>query len=423
MKKSIKNGYQFHITVFGGRNTNHNSQAIHEASSIGCAIAEEGYVLVNGGSSTGMMGAVSEAAFNAGGKVYGIALADYDPAPHKYLTDFEAYHYHYERQRRLIEFGDVYVALQGAIGTFHEILEVHILNILGEIKKPIILVGDYYEEYKHLLRYFEKHGIMHKDSTNVIFAHNGEEAMRYINSYFSGQKKQNYHSPIYYPAMPPEAIHNHIQQNTTPYEILFGGMVMTVFPQVYPSNRFRSSKIFAEAVRREAAGKRVADIGCGHGSMGLVALDAGARFVVQTDINPIAIANAKYNAKKHTFTNTQIDIYHGDTFQPIPQKYKGFFDLILFNPPFHQQKHYCSSHLLQSLVTPVVGNAIENFLKAAKDYLALNGKILFGFSNKDNQYLQKVEHLFTSYGYSWKLTMLKNGDTVADNRLYTLHFK
>ncbi len=54
------------------------------------------------------------------------------------------------------------------------------------------------------------------------------EAMEYVEKYFSQLKEKNYFSPIYYPALTPEGIFDHLKQNANPYEILFEGIKMTV---------------------------------------------------------------------------------------------------------------------------------------------------------------------------------------------------
>ncbi len=177
-RKKLAENYPYKVTVFSSRNQVSDKRIINEARSLGKAIAKNGYVLVNGGSATGLMGEVSKAAYKAGGQVYGVNLLKYEPNPHPYLTNWEAYSHHWERQRRLIEMGDIYIALPGAVGTLHEVLEVHIMNILREFDRPLILVGDYANFYKQIIDYFKKHGLMHKDPTRLIFAKDGQILFR-----------------------------------------------------------------------------------------------------------------------------------------------------------------------------------------------------------------------------------------------------
>lgn len=414
-------GYQFRVAVFGSRNNAKDTSALADARFLGTALARSGYAVVNGGSSTGLMGVVSKAAHGAGGVVHGVGLAKYDPRPHRWLTDYEAYSFHYERQKRLIELGDIYVALPGAIGTFHEVLEIHILNILGEIKKPLVLVGDYFSKYRDLLNHFGQAGLMHADRSEVFYAKNARTAVDYVRRYFGRLKKRNYHSPIYYPALKPAQIFDHVMQNGNRYEVLFDGLVMTVFPGVYPSNRFRSSRLFAKVARPQCRGKRVADIACGHGTMGLVALDAGAKHVVQVDINPEAVKNARFNARKLSWSRSKLVVHEGDLFKAIPGDYRGKFDVILFNPPFHRESATAEHKLMRAFLTQGKGNGVlDGFFAQAGQFLAPRGKVIFGFSNKDPLMLDHALRLSKDWGFHSKLIAWENRQTIADNRVYEM---
>ncbi len=419
-----KSGYEFSATVFGSNRDTEDAVMLRDAEAVGRGLAERGITVVNGGYPGGMMGHVSCAAFSAGGKVYGIALANRTPKPHEFLTEYEGHYHHYARQRRLFELGDVYIALPGAVGTFHEILEAHILNILGEIKRPLVLVGDFFLQYKTLIEYLTRHGFMHIDidNTEIVYAKNGEEAVAFVVSYFEKLKEENYYNPTWYPALPPEAIAEHIREMAHNYEILFGGIVMTVFPDVYPSNRFRSSKLFAKVVERTANGKKVADIACGHGAMGLVALAHGAIHVVQTDINPNAVANAKHNAKKLSYGKDKLEIYEGDLFASIPDKHKKSFDIIYFNPPFHLLHLQAGNpKLLHAFyINGKKDGMLYRFLENAKKYLAPDGVVYLGFSNKDPGALQLLEDGLAELGYEWVTETHENKTAVADNRVYKM---
>ncbi len=419
-RKKLAENYPYKVTVFSSRNKVSDRLVLRDAHSLGTVIAKKGYVLVNGGSATGLMGEVAKAAYDAGGKVYGMSLLKYEPNPHRYLTDWEGYSSHAERQHRLIEMGDIYVALPGAVGTLHEVLEVHIMNILREFDRPLVLVGDYASSYRQIIGYFKDHGLMHQDPTRLIFAKDAKEAVEYIEKYFSQLKKKNYFSPIYYPALSPEKIFEHLKQNANPYEILFEGIKMTVLPNVYPSNRFRSSILLGKIVKELSKGKRVADIACGHGTMGLVAIKNGAKHVVQVDINPAAVKNARLNAENLGVAD-KIDIYEGDTFEPLAYRYQKYFDVIFFNPPFHRDAAHKDDKLMYAFYTQgSEGGILDKFLRRAKDYLHPKGYIILGFSNKDPESLKFLERAIALNGYKFNMYELVNKDSAADNRVYKI---
>lgn len=427
MRLKTKSGYEFAVTVFGSNKDTKNSDTLSNAEAVGRGLAEKGITVINGGYHAGMMGLVSRAAHGAGGKVFGIALAKRAPKPHEFLTDYEGHYHHYARQHRLFELGDAYIALPGAVGTFHEILEAHILNILGEIKRPIVLVGDFFLQYKSLIEYFTQQGFMHTDidTAEIVYAKTGEEAVEFVISYFEKLKEQNYYNPTWYPALQPQAIGEHIREMAHKYEILFSGVLMTVFPDVYPSNRFRSSKVFAKIVEETARGKKVADIACGHGAMGLVALANGATHVVQTDINPSAVANAHHNAEKLVMDKDTIEIYEGDLFSSMPDHHKRSFDIIYFNPPFHLlHLQNGNSKLLHAFyIHGEKDGMLYRFLENAKDYLKPGGIIYLGFSNKDKNALKLLESGLDELGYEWTIKTHENKTAIADNRIYEIQSK
>jgi len=410
------------VTIFSCRNDTKNPIYLQDAVTVAARISSAGYGIANGGSSTGLMGAVAKVAHEAGGNVMGIALSAHDPEPHAHLTDYEGYAEHYERQRRLIELGDAYIALPGAVGTFHEIMEVHILNLLGEIDKPIVLVGNYFSRYKTLIDSFTAENLMHVDRTPMFYAKDGEEAAAIIIAYLDGLVEKDYYPPTFYPALTSDQIYRHILKNTAPYRVLFEKLVMTVFPGVYPSNRFRSSKLFAELVRKESEGEKIADMACGHGAMGLVALDAGATDVVMSDINSIAVRNAKYNLDTSGHADKGV-VFESNLFEKIPSIYRNYFDVIFFNPPFHNEKvKKTDSSLAHAFKTQSDSDSVlVKFLEVAREYLATNGRIHIGFSNKDSEALRLLETSLTEYGYKWKLKSLKHTETLADNRLYEIY--
>lgn len=420
----MKSGYTPRVTIFGSRNNTLNTIYTRDASTVSRLISQAGYKINNGGSNTGLMGVVAQSAKEAGGSVFGVALSKFEPTPHEFLDDYEGYADHCDRQRRLIELGDAFIALPGAIGTFHEILEVHILNILGEINKPIVLVGEYFQRYKMLIDSFTKEGIMHPDTTPLFYAKDGKEAASIIIEYFEGIVSTNQPPETYYPALSSEKIYDHISRVRAPYYILFEKIVMKVFPGVYPSNRFRSSELLAKLVRATSKGKRIADMACGHGTMGLVALDAGAEEVVMSDINPTAIQNAKYNLEKSPHKNRGV-VFESNLFEKLPSLYKQSFDIIFFNPPFHNERvEKVDTGLAYAFRTQRNQESVlVKFLDSAKDYLTKDGCIYIGFSNKDRDALALLEETLSQKDYLFNIVQQVNIDTAADNRIYKVTVK
>ena len=73
----------------------------------------------------------------------------------------------------------------------------------------------------------------------------------------------------------------------------------------------------------------VLDVGCGPGSLALVAAQRGARSVTGTDINPRAIHMAQFNARLNGLDSTRFLV--GDLAEPVRGEH---FDLVVAQPPF-----------------------------------------------------------------------------------------
>ncbi len=81
----------------------------------------------------------------------------------------------------------------------------------------------------------------------------------------------------------------------------------------------------------DIADKRVLDLGCGTGRLGLGAALLGAEAVVGVDVDPSAIAVARQNAEKAGLTD-KVQWVNGDI-----STVEGHYDTVLQNPPFGVQ--------------------------------------------------------------------------------------
>ena len=93
---------------------------------MGAWSARAGHTLVYGGSSVGLMGAVSRAAIEGGAPVIGVEPAFFieaGVAQHD-LTELFVCDTMGERKAKMIELGHAFVALPGGVGTLEEISEI-----------------------------------------------------------------------------------------------------------------------------------------------------------------------------------------------------------------------------------------------------------------------------------------------------------
>ncbi|MCX6425926.1 MAG: TIGR00730 family Rossman fold protein [Actinobacteria bacterium] len=118
------------------------------ARALGEAIAKRGWSLVWGGGQISMMGAVSRACREAGGRTVGVIpkkLADIE------FADRQANELHVVddmrvRKALMDDFSDAFITLPGGAGTMEEFFEIWVGKSLGFSKKPLIILDptDFY---------------------------------------------------------------------------------------------------------------------------------------------------------------------------------------------------------------------------------------------------------------------------------------
>ncbi len=113
------------------------------ASECGRIMAQKGVALVYGGSNSGLMAAVSNAATEQGGKVIGIypkVLNDLEPLSAK-ISDPIFVETMGVRKDVMIYNSDSFLILPGGVGTLDEVFEVLTLKMLGALNKPVVFVN------------------------------------------------------------------------------------------------------------------------------------------------------------------------------------------------------------------------------------------------------------------------------------------
>ena len=167
------------IAVFCGSSLPRNKEIVEAAAALGRRIAQEGHTLVYGGSNLGLMGVVSGAALEEGGRVVGVipTLFSDDIIHSQRVTELVRVSTMAERKERILAMSDAFIALPGGIGTIDEISEVMVMNQLqisdgkrvldGSFKsKPMILlnINGYYKPFLEQLRSIKDEGLMRSDA-------------------------------------------------------------------------------------------------------------------------------------------------------------------------------------------------------------------------------------------------------------------
>jgi len=131
------------VAVYCGSANGSDPAFLNEARALGNAIAAAGLGLVYGGASVGLMGAVADAALDAGAEVIGVLpeiLAGSEIA-HKGLTRLEVVATMHERKALMVKLADAFLMLPGGYGTLDEMMEIVTWKQLRLHGKPCVLIN------------------------------------------------------------------------------------------------------------------------------------------------------------------------------------------------------------------------------------------------------------------------------------------
>jgi len=129
------------VTVYAGSSTRSPADLLDLARELGCAIAAHGWTLVYGGARIGLMGALADAALEAGGRVEGVILDTFAQVAHARLHELETVGDMRSRKAGLAHRGDAFIVLPGGYGTLEELSEILVERQLDLHAKPLVLVN------------------------------------------------------------------------------------------------------------------------------------------------------------------------------------------------------------------------------------------------------------------------------------------
>ena len=117
------------------------------AIELGSMAAQRGHTIINGAGRTGLMGAVTKGAMQAGGKAIGVIpkfMIEHG-WQHTGMTELVITEDMHERKDQMASRSDAVIALPGGVGTMEELLEIITWKQLGLYLKPIVILNiDHY---------------------------------------------------------------------------------------------------------------------------------------------------------------------------------------------------------------------------------------------------------------------------------------
>lgn len=156
---------EFSVTVYCGASRAARPEFLQLAGEAGRAIAEQGWHLVYGGGSLGLMGRVAQGALAAGGRVTGVTTVGLEAVepPHPGLTRLEVVESMHRRKERMTDLGDAFLVLPGGFGTLDEMFEALTWRQLGIHHKPVVLLNyrGYFDPILEFVHRATETGLLH----------------------------------------------------------------------------------------------------------------------------------------------------------------------------------------------------------------------------------------------------------------------
>jgi len=155
------------------------SEYHEDAKAFGKWLGENGHTLVYGGLRYSMMRDVAQAAADAGGKVMGIVpqsrMSDQHPA-NTVSVHVETLH---ERKQMMEENADVFVALEGGIGTLDEVFSALASTTFFKEPKEIHLLDrdGLYQPLQELMANMERQGLATPPATEMLHFHSDLDSL------------------------------------------------------------------------------------------------------------------------------------------------------------------------------------------------------------------------------------------------------
>ena len=160
------------VCVYCGSSSGRRPAYLQAAQALARVLASRGMGLVYGGARVGVMGALAQAALEAGVPVTGViprALAHKEIA-HDGLTELIVTESMHARKSAMAERSDAFIALPGGIGTFEELFEVWTWTQLGFQGKPcgLLNVEGYYDSLLTFLDHAVAEGFVQATHRRIL---------------------------------------------------------------------------------------------------------------------------------------------------------------------------------------------------------------------------------------------------------------
>ncbi len=171
------------VTVYLGSSFGNDPAFRESAVEVGQWIARDGHRLIYGGSGVGLMGVLADTVLAGGGEVIGVEPQFFidEGMLHEGITETIPTETMAERRLKMMEMGDVYIAIPGGVGTLDEISEVIAMAAIDHHGKPCILYNKngYYDPLREMFDRMRSAELLTAEGRRrILFADSVEEIRR-----------------------------------------------------------------------------------------------------------------------------------------------------------------------------------------------------------------------------------------------------
>ena len=160
------------ICVYCGSSAGRHGGYTRAAEGLAEYFVREGYRLVNGGGSIGLMGVMADRVLEMGGEAIGVipmGLKEKEVA-HLGMTELIVVPDMHSRKLTMVNLSDAFIALPGGFGTMDELFETLTWSQLHLHHKPIGLlnIDGYYDHLLALIGHMRDEGFLRKDTHALL---------------------------------------------------------------------------------------------------------------------------------------------------------------------------------------------------------------------------------------------------------------
>lgn len=169
------------IAVYCGASKGNHPIYVKEAYQLGKYMAEQGYELIFGAGSVGIMGAIQDGVLDHGGRAIGVMpkMLDEREITSQKVSELILVDSMHERKEKMTELADAFVMAPGGAGSLEEFFEMYSWAQIGIHQKPIGVfnLNGFFNPLQTLINHMIEEGFIDKKYKELAPLHDTKESL------------------------------------------------------------------------------------------------------------------------------------------------------------------------------------------------------------------------------------------------------